>query len=253
MRILNKYKGFYLQVMILILGGLLTNSCKKSDPIDCFKNTGADITESRNASAFYKINLEDNVNLVLTQDSVFSVKVKAGKNIISKIETTIDNKELTIKNNNSCNWVRSFDREVIVYVSVNHLNQIEYSGSGDISCTNVIISDSLLLQVKEGAGLVDLTVDVERNYIYFHIGTADIYYRGRSHISYISATSFGPVDARNMSSTFTFMANNGSNNCYVQADVRLEATIGSLGNIYYAGNPEVALVSLGQGKLYRLD
>ncbi|NOR86843.1 MAG: hypothetical protein GQ527_04480 [Bacteroidales bacterium] len=245
--------SLFTQVVMVVLLGLIFSSCKKTDPLDCLTSTGSDITEQRAVSSFNKIILNDNVNLVITQDSSFSIQVRAGENIIDKVTTNIENQELSIHNHNTCNWVRSFDREIIVYVGVNHLHHIEYRGSGDISSTNVIKGDSLMLEVREGAGKVDLNIDMERNYIYFHIGTADIFYSGYAHISYVSGSSFGPVDARNMETVFTFISNSGSNNCYVRASSRLEATISSIGNIYYFGNPYAVLAGDGEGELIKVD
>lgn len=236
--------------LILLMG---LNSCKKGDPTDCFKSTGTDITQERPASSFDKIVLNDNVNLVLTQGDDFSISVTGGKNVLKKIRTDIDDRVLKIENRNSCNWMRNFDREITVYANFKSIQEIEYRGSGDISCANTIVQDSLMLQVWEGAGKVEMDVEMERNYIYFHIGTADVYYRGTAHLSYVTGSSFGPIYAQNLSSTFTYIASNGSNNCYVQANTRIEATISSLGNIYYWGDAEELLSKTGSGKLIKMD
>ncbi len=239
--------------ILWILIVFLTGSCQKTDPGDCFTSTGADITESRSSQKFRMIVLNDNVNLVLTQGDHYAVSVHGGKNLLKKIETRIEDEKLTIENNNTCNWVRSFDREITVYATVDTLEHIQYRGSGDISSTNTLEGDSLQLSVWEGAGKVDLDVNMHRNYISFHIGTADIYYKGYCHLSYISATSFGPVHAENMFSTFTFIGNGGSNNCYIWTDYDLGASITSIGNIYYKGNPTIHLNRTGTGELIKLE
>jgi hypothetical protein len=233
----------------IIFSLFLFSSCQKSDPTDCFKSTGEEITETRGASYFNKIVLEDNVNLVLSQSEEYAISVKGGKNVLKKVRTDINNEVLNIKNNNSCNWMRSFDREITVYANVKILNHIEYRGSGDISSTNTITGDSLQLNVWEGAGKVDLNVDLYRNYIYFHIGTANIHYSGNAYLSYISLSSFGPIYAENLSTRFSYVSNKGSNLCYVNSNLQLEATITSLGDIYYFGNPEIILYDTGEGRL----
>lgn len=236
---------------LILLVGL--NSCKKGDPTDCFKSTGDDITQERPATAFDKIVLNDNVNLVLTQGEDYSISVTGGKNVLKKVRTDIDDRVLKIENRNSCNWMRNFNREITVYANFETIQEIEYRGSGDISCTNTIVQDSLMLQVWEGAGKVEMDVDMTRNYIYFHIGTADIYYRGNAHLSYVTGSSFGPIYAQNLKSNFTYIANHGSNNCYVQADLNIEATISSLGSIYYWGDAEPLLNKTGSGSLIKMD
>ncbi|NPD44755.1 MULTISPECIES: GIN domain-containing protein [unclassified Lentimicrobium] len=235
---------------ILLLG---LNSCKKGDPTDCFKSTGSDITQERPATTFDKIVLSDNVNLVLTQGNDYSISVHGGKNVLKKVRTDIDDRVLKIENRNSCNWMRNFDREITVYANFETINEIEYRGSGDISCTNTIVQDSLTLNIWEGAGKVEMDVEMYRNFIYFHIGTADVYYKGNTHLSYVTGSSFGPIYAQNLRSTFTYIANHGSNNCYVQANLRIEATISSLGNIYYWGDAEELVDKTGSGILIKMD
>lgn len=238
---------FLFWILIPVCGFFV--SCQKGDPTDCFKSTGEDIFENRSTSFFNKIELEDNVNLVLTQSDNYSVGVHGGKNVLKKVKTDIVDGVLTIKNNNSCNWMRSFKREITVYANVSLLNEIDYKGSGDIRSTNTITGDSLTLNIWEGAGQVDLDVDMNRNHIYFHIGTANIRYKGYSHISYITASSFGPVHAEELRTVFTYINNEGSNNCYVHTGLRLEATIKNIGDIYYKGTPEISLVDQGEGQL----
>lgn len=238
-------------VLLMIFGSF--NSCRKADPTDCFKNTGADITQVREVSYFDKIILNDNVNLVLTQGDDYSISVRGGKNVLKKVRTDIDDKVLKIENRNTCNWMRNFNREITVYANIKQLNEIEYRGSGDIRCENTITGDSLVLNVWEGAGKVELDVDVERNHIYYHIGTADIFYKGDAHLSYITGSSFGPIYAQNLKTVFTYITSNGSNNLYVQTALKIEATIASLGNIYYWGDAEPSLIKTGSGSLIKMD
>jgi hypothetical protein len=255
----NKMKDYLLHIThrgVWIIGVLLMTlvaSCEKSDPTDCFKNTGKDITEKRDVAFFDKIELNDNVNLVITQSDEYSISVRGGKNLLKKIKTEIVDGTLSISNNNSCNWMRSFDREITVYANVEVINTIDYRGSGDLSSSNALVSDSLLLNVWEGAGKVDLNIDVLRNIIYFHIGTADVYYRGKANLAYITASSFGPIHAEELDVGIIYMRSEGSNDCYVHPITRLEATIKNIGNIYYKGNPVVILNDEGSGELIKLE
>lgn len=247
------YKVFILNSILCFVVLLGTNSCSKSDPTDCFKSTGKETSETRSAGVFDKIILNDNVNLVLSQGSSPSIYVKGGENVLKKVKTDISDGVLNIENQNSCNWVRSFDKEITVYVNLELLHEIEYRGSGDIHCTNTIIGDSLKLNVWEGAGEVNMQIEMQRNYIYFHIGTADINYSGFSPLSYVALSSFGPIDARELETDFTYISNTGSNNCYIWAHTRIEASIGSLGDIYYKGNPDIILNTIGEGRMIKLE
>jgi len=244
-----------MQLLLIVAVGFVFNSCRKNSVLlDCFTGTGSDITELRQTGKFDKIVLNNNVNLVLTQSEQNTVEIRCGEKIISKVLTKINaDGELIIENTNTCNWVRSFNREIIAYIGVRDLHEIEYRSSGDISSTNVITSDSLTLNVWEGAGQVDLNVDVHKNFIYYHIGTADVYYTGKTHLSYVGIKSFGPVDLRELTSVYTYLGSEGSNNCYIGPCEFLNVRIASIGNVYYMGNPEINLDDKGEGKLIKLD
>lgn len=233
---------------------LLLMSCEKMDFGDCFKNAGKDVLEIRDVGNFQHIKLENNVNLIITQDNKCEVKVKAGENLISKIKTNVSDNQLTIKNTNSCNWTRNYNREIDVYVSVKDLTSIYYQASGDILSTNAITSDSLNVAVWDGSGSINLELNTHQSVLSLHYGTVDFNIRGKSQINFIYAASYGPFYCENLQTTFTFMNNRGSNDCYVNCSKQLEVEIEYVGNIYYQGDPEIIKANItGTGQLIKMD
>ena len=60
---------------------------------DCFKGTGKVITEIRTPSDFTRVELHDNINLIITQDSINKISVEGGEKILPNIQTKfVDNK-----------------------------------------------------------------------------------------------------------------------------------------------------------------
>lgn len=237
-------------LVLMFFASLFLSSCKK----DCLFSTGKETTEEREISDFTHIQLWDNIDLQLTQDSFNAIQVVAGENIIRNINTKIENGILKISNQNRCNWLRSYDKSIRINLHLKNLNEIEYHGTGEISCTNTIVSDSLMLNIWDAAGKVDLKIETRKSTIRYHIGTADIYYSGKTRLSYISSNSYGPVDARNLKSEQTYISTIGSNNNYVWATDILEATIGSVGNIYYRDDPETLKIFLqGSGEVKKIQ
>ncbi len=242
--------------IIIISISVFFTACKDANPLDCTKNTGPIIKESRAFDTIVRmIVLEDNVNLVI--DNVYTkdkVEIEAGKNLMSKIITEVKHDTLFIQNKNSCNWIRDYKKEVTAHVSLNHLNQIEYRGSGDISCISTITNESFILDVWEGAGNVNLKLDVDVNQTYLHIGTADVKISGKADNNHLSSESYGLLDTRHLLAINTYVNSKSPNHTYVYASSTLEATIQSIGNIYYAGQPNNITPSiLGNGQLISLD
>ncbi len=245
-------KEYTVLLCLLIISFLL--SCEKTDPGDCFKSTGKIIMENRPAADISYISLENNVNLILTQDSTPEIIVEAGENLLKDIKTELQNNLLYIRNENRCNWVRSYDKEINVYVSVQSLDSIDYQGSGDIYCTNTIMSDSIILDVRAGSGSINLDIEVISSYLSLHTGTADVNMSGYSGVCFIYANDYGPFNCRKLITDYMYINNRGTNDCYITVKKELGATIEYMGNIYYYGNPPVVFSKiLGSGELIKME
>lgn len=220
-------------VFLLAFGSFLLTSCQKEGLV----SAGKEITVEREIDDFRHIQLWDNIDLELAQGTINHIQVIAGENIVDNIETITENGILKISNLNRFNWLRSYDKRITVILRLKDLYELEIHGTGDISSTNTIVSDSLMLNVWDAAGKVNLNIETEKSTIRYHIGTADLFYSGKTRLSYISSNSYGPVDARELESEQTYISTLGSNNNFVWATDILEATIGSIGNIYYRDEP----------------
>ena len=236
---------------MLILLGMWSgiSSCRKSGS-DCFTSTGSVIKQARIISDFDTIIANQNVDIILTQDTVNSVVVEAGEKIIGGITTSIENRQLVINNTNTCNWVRSYDKPLNVYVHVKNLRKIWYLSAGNITSTNVLTSGFFMLDVWGGCGSIDLSLNVNQGFIYEHQGTADITIRGRAISTSIVSGDFGFLQLKDFQSAYTYVSNSGTNDCYIYAGKYLEARILSIGNIYYTGNPDTVRANItGTGQL----
>jgi hypothetical protein len=245
-------KRLYSGIVLLLILTTLTN-CGKDSLFDCFKSAAKTVTEERTAVPFNYIILKNNLNLYITQDSRHSIRVEAGKNLQNGIKTDIINNTLTISNENRCNWIRSYDKPLNVYVSVVILDSIQYRSSGDIQTLNTIINDSIKLDVCEGGGSIYLHLNTIKSRLSVHNCTVDLTVAGVSTVNFISSNGYGPVYCLDLDTKYTYMNNNSTNDCYVRASIVLDAKIENAGNIYYAGNPTITAQITGSGKLIKLD
>ncbi len=241
-------------IILFLLATVLLAACERANPLDCMKNTGKIIKEERILDSITMIVLKDNVNLVIEEADTQKIEIEAGKNLLDKIITKTQGDTLFISNENSCNWVRDYSKEITARISSNSLKQIEYRGCGDISCNDPIAREEFILDIWEGAGNIDLKVNVIFNHTYFHIGTAHVKISGKANNNYLSSNSFGVLDTRNLHTQNTYVSSKSSNHVYVYATNILNATIQSIGNIYYTGNPKNITSDIsGTGKLISLD
>jgi len=212
------------------------SACSKSG-MNCTESTGSVIRQDRMLTGFDSIDVREYVNLILTQDSNQKVVVEAGKNIIDGISTRIVNRELRITNNNSCNWLRSYSKPVNVYISTGNLRKIYYVSSGNITTTNAIKTDTLMVVVEDGCGSINLALNIFQGFFVLQKGTTDFNLHGNCAINSIFSGDLGFFECRDLQTNYTFITNGGSNDCYVNVKTELGATINSIGNIYYTGNP----------------
>ncbi|HSG68643.1 MAG TPA: DUF2807 domain-containing protein [Bacteroidales bacterium] len=227
-------------------------SCSKMNPADCFKNAGQVSTESRPAESFRYLHMQNNVDVFLTYSNEYSIEVRAGKNIIPGIKTRISDNTLTISNENTCNWLRSYDSPLAVYLGVPLLDSIVYQSSGNLTTLNKFAADSIQIDVLEGAGSIDLWLDTHKSRINLHYGTVDLKVRGHSHISYLYSAGYGPADLSSLETEFTYMTNNSTNICRVRARLELHVEIFNVGDVYYSGDPaEIGSWITGTGRLIK--
>ena len=236
--------GFILALLMSI------SACSKSPVLDCFKSTGKIESVERTVSYFHSIQMNDNVNVHLVQSGQYKLELEAGSNLMSKIVTEVtDDSILIIRNNNSCNWVRSYDKPINVYLNLNELRYIEYRSVGNIVNADTLRLDSLQIDVYEGAGKIQLTLRTHSCYTNLHYGTADIILKGQCDASIFYQLGAGKIDARDLETGNVYLRNWSSNDMFIYATNFLSAEIKGLGNVYYKGKPGIESSLLGEGKL----
>ncbi|HXC04628.1 MAG TPA: DUF2807 domain-containing protein, partial [Bacteroidia bacterium] len=229
--------GLYLALVLSLF-----SSCSKQPAIcDCFKSTGSDAHEDRPVSPFTNIQLENKVDLVLTQDTVEHIYVVAGKHLIDKIETSISGGTLYIRNHNICNFVRSLGREITVYVSVKNLNTINYDGAGNVTCTNTLRDSCIDIESHDGSGIVTLDINARVIHTTIHTGPADIRVTGTTPLLYVYSGGNGVIHAESIACPQIYLTEGGTGSLYAASDGSvnslLDYEIDSPANVYFYGHP----------------
>lgn len=245
----------YLIISLLIVVSLLLVSCEKGQLLDFAKRTGKTVTVSRPVEdVFTKIYLNDDVNLVITQGPAYDIQLEGGENLLSGIKTTIKDSTLTIRNNNTFNWLRSYDYKITAYVTLPDLLDLRYEATSTVTNTDTLRGDSLFVVSTGGSGYINMLVDYNSTHFSINNGSVDMNISGKSGVNYIFSNGYGPFHCGDLKTTFTYISNFSSNDCYINVDYLLEYKIKGLGNIYYKGNPVLVPVILsGEGKLIHLE
>lgn len=238
-------KGILLSALLMIV---LVSSCKKENRCDCIKRTGSIITEIRIINGFDKFYVEDNLNVFLTQDSSFEVKVEAGENIITLIETEVIDGTLFIRNKNRCNWTRSYKKPFNVYIKMPVIKYITSDGTGNIKSLNTITTDMFDVQTKN-VGNIELTVNNSKVTSHMH-GAGDLTLVGITfeHNCDIGGTAF--LNCKDLQTNITRVHTFTTGLCNVYTS-NLTCVIDYIGDVYCYGSPvTIQETKRGAGQLY---
>lgn len=242
------------KIILALLLLIASAGCKREKLDDCYTNPGEVVMEDRWSAYFETINLYDDVNLVLEQGDGYSIRVEGGKNLLGAVITEVKDSVLYINNTMSCNWVRSYNHELTVYVTSPTLYNIRYEGNGNVSTNGRMVFDILEINAWGGGGSINIDVDCQTLHMGLHYGTVDFNIRGKSSMTTIYSNSYGPFYCADLDSDIVYITHNGTNDCYVHANHILGADITSVGDIYYSGNPfDLSCTITGSGKLHKIE
>ena len=245
-----KYRFVWIWMGMLILA----SSCNKENCPDCLQKAGEVTREVRQLGAFREIHLSDRIQLVLTLDTVNEAIVEAGKNLIPEIVTQVEDGTLTIRDDNTCNWVRSYQNSITVYLKLKDLRKIIYDGSGDITATNEIKVDTLEMNFWDGSGKIQLQTDCHELRIHLHTGCGDAYISGRADNEYCYSRGNGQIHTENVDVPGVYIDASCTGDLFVKASKHIFARLKYDGNVYYWGQPSnVESEITGNGKLIPME
>jgi hypothetical protein len=225
------------------------NGCKKENRCDCLKRTGEIIQEKRTLPGFQEILVEDNINVFITQDSVFDVTVEAGEHIVPLIVTEVSGSTLICKNKNRCNWTRSYKKPIRVYVHMPQLREIESNGTGDIKSLNTFQIPSCYIRTKN-SGNVEFSVNTPSLTTSMH-GSADLTLHGFANNHECDIGGTGYLNAGDFQTGYTFLHTYTLGLCYIYARDLLICHIDQIGDVFCYGKPKSVITNTtNKGKLY---
>lgn len=223
--------------------GLVISLTSCHDLVD--GTSGAVISENRQEPNFYSINMEHNIDVFVQYDTISSIRVEAGENLIDYIETSVVNNVLYIYEapNNIVNA-----KPIRVYLTMDSLVDIDIEGSGDLDVNNMFGSN--LNVVSLGSG--DANIEYDGLFVnYESRGSGDTYFVGTTNTFNTNLEGSGDLMARHFHAQDVNVKVDGSGDAIVYAANSLTAQISGSGDINYYGNPLTVSTSVtGSGNIY---
>ncbi|WP_299338282.1 head GIN domain-containing protein [uncultured Psychroserpens sp.] len=130
--------------VVIILLSIVLWSCNGENVPDCFQNAGDIIEKDFDVNAFSEIIVFPRVELIITDAPVQGVTVQTGEYLMEDIEVIVEEGQLKVYNNNSCNLTRDYGLTK-VFVSAPNLTKITNGSSLPVRSNGVLTYDSLEL------------------------------------------------------------------------------------------------------------
>ena len=235
---------------------LVLTGCKKEQWDDCVSSTGDDISIERPLKPFSAISIGDRFNLIISQDTAQAerILITGGENIVEGISAEVDGETLTISNCNTCNFVRSYKREITLEVFIHDINELSVFGA-----TNIISNDTLRLTdlsiYHSALEDIDLRVDISNEIYVESINSGATTLRGKALKLKGSIEEITNIDARELVCEEAFIDSHTPLDCYINATRLIYVGIYNKGNMYYVSEPsdlKEVHVQTGTGELIKL-
>ena len=178
--------------------------------------------------------------------------VEGGANLLPYINTIVSDGKLSISSDNKCSLFRDYNIPITVYLTVENLSKIEYTGQGDISSTNTLCFPDFIFETNNGTGSIQLNLKSNSIGIIQHTGATDITLSGSSNSLFAYLFGTGRQNHEALSANIVHVKNTGTGDVIVTANHTLLIELTSSGNIAYYGNPIITIgEESGSGKLIR--
>jgi hypothetical protein len=166
------------------------------------------------------------------------------------ITTEVEDGVLKIRDENQCNWVRSYKKEINIYLQCRELSKIIYSGAGNVTGMNTIVSDSMEYDFWSGSGVISMDIQCRLLHANMHTGPGDAILTGTAQSAYYYSNGNGKLKCDGLKAEHVDFDWVSTNDCWINCSNDLTGTIGYIGNVYYTGNPAVIQVQeKDQGQL----
>ena len=225
-----------LKLILLTLLIFSFTNCSKDHMFDCLKSTGDEITQIRRAESFKNLNLKDNVDVILYSDTTPFIRVTAGEHLIDGIITEIENGTLYIRNDNKCNWTRSFSNKYTVEIGMRNPEKVEIYGSGNFTCADTIKTEEFLFDSWNASGSYNFLFNSNKIYINNNIGRADFHAKGKANVTFVYMNDVATLDFSELRTELFYIRSSTTGDCRINVNSELDVVLLYTGDIYYTGS-----------------
>lgn len=223
--------------------GFVFLSCRKNNP---------ETSITQELETFAEIELNNNFDVYLIEDSIFSIEIKGYQKTISKVTYSIENDVLKIDNDMKYKFTHPKTNKVSLYIHSKPLRKVTANETCYLRTINTITSDDFGLIFKSKANFADLEFNGKVFYYWnnFPCG-GKLTLQGTSEQLKIWNTAITSVDAKNLISDYAIVENSSKGLVEVNVINKFEYSLLGDGNIELYGAPPIRteMQKTGSGEL----
>ncbi|PSQ91707.1 MAG: DUF2807 domain-containing protein [Bacteroidetes bacterium QH_2_63_10] len=216
------------------------------------------VRETRSVASFTGIEYAIPGTLHLQQGNGRSIELEAPKNVLDRVETTVEGETLEISDGEDSGVLaRLFGDngldtdQVDVYVTAPMINRLSLAGRGHMEGESRIKSASLSLNVA-GSGSMEIELDTKELSVQI-AGSGACTLRGQADSTDADIAGSGDLRAADLTAQRTKVRIAGSGNAELNVVDRLSAEIFGSGDVRYRGRPEIETNTIGSGDVRPIE
>ena len=232
--------------------------------------------EVRNVAPFTKLSNSTSGDIYLKQGSPQRVEIVGKKDTIANLDTEVSNGKLKIQTKNHVgNWFSHSDDSLKIFITVENMEAIDNSGSGDVTTQGKFTGNNMELSINgsgtvkaeldlngllsadvsgsgdidlsgksqslkshvSGSGDVEMAIVVATTAEFDVSGSGDIKVKGKAKTMEASINGSGDLEATDFETDKSTVSVSGSGDAQVFAKLELNTRTSGSGDISYKGNP----------------
>lgn len=241
----------YFNIIIVLL---MLSSCGGEQKDDCITKLGKVVTEQRDVLPFDKLYVEDIIKVFLVQDSINygRIDLNGPSNLLNQIESTVTDNQLRLINTNTCNFIRSFNYDINVYVYVKELTEIHLESIAEV-VSNDTININFLNIFHPALSDINLILSGDEVFIRSR-NSASTILRGNLRVLKGSIEEISNLNAQYLVCEEVYIDTHSPLDCYINATKGMYLKILNSGNIFYINEPsdyKIVAEQTGSGQLLK--
>ena len=239
------------KILVFSLLWLVVFSCSK----ECWETVGDDIVETRQIDAFDHLLINDNFTIHLIQDSLSFVELRGKSNLISNVETSVENNTLTISDKNTCGLTKGYHQNEI-YIHCKNIEEIKIPGSANIYSEDTLFFEQLFIEVVGDLVKWDFKIKSDKLRIELHSVVGEMKIQGQVERVALYTTGRNHCFFKDLKCNIANVNHTCLGDYYLTVEKEIYITLNGSGDFYCYGTPETRNVKKAKnatGEIFYFD